>query len=150
MDGLTYGTLQKVVDATHHQQLVFVFLYIHEGFVGVHHLLHVGTLQDEVREGSILVVVGIDLLHLFKRQVAFGVCCDEDTAREAAPLWDEEHPTFIAGTKFLYRLVYFQEMLMREGLIDGDIVVAPREMCCCTWLLTRSRTARNAVHMDVD
>ena len=38
---------------------------------------------------------------------------------------------------------------MREGLIDGDIVVAPREMCRCRRFLSGSRAARDAVYMDV-
>ena len=40
-------------------------------------------------------------------------------------------------------------MLVREGLIDGNVVVSPREMSRCSRLLTCARTACNAVHMDV-
>ena len=64
MYGLPYGTLQQVVDAADHEQLVLIFLYVDDGLVGVHHLFHVGALRHEVGEGGILIVVGIDVLHL--------------------------------------------------------------------------------------
>ena len=112
-------------------------------------MLHVGTLRDEVREGSVPVIVGIDALHFLKGQVALSVGRHEDAPGEAASLRDEEHAAFVAGAQLLNRLVYLQKVLMREGLIDRDVVVAPREMRRGTRLLTGSRAARDAVHVDV-
>ena len=80
MYSLPDGTLQKVVDAGDHEELVFVFLHIDHSLVGVDHLLQVRTLHDEMREGSILVVVGIDLPDLLDGIVAFGIGCHEDSA----------------------------------------------------------------------
>ena len=149
LHGLADGSLQEVVDAGNHQELVFVLLHIDKGLVGVHHLLHVGTLRDEMCEGGVLVVVGIDALHLFKWHVAPRVGCDEDAAGETAALRDEEHATSVAWAELLHRLVYLQEMLMREGLVDGDVVVAPREVRRSARLLSCARTACDAVHVDV-
>ena len=89
------------------------------------------------------------MLHLFKGEVALGVGCDEDTAGEATALRDEEHTALVARAELLHRLVYLQQMLMREGLVDGDIVVAPREVRRSARFLTGSRTASDAVHVDV-
>ena len=146
---LPYCTLQQVVYAGNHEQLVFVFLYVNYGFVGVYDLLHVWAFRDEMREGCILIVVGIYALYLFEWEVALGICCDIDAACETSSLGDEEHSTIVARTKLLYCLVDFQQMLMREGLVYGDIVVAPGEVCCCAWLLTCACATRYAVDMDV-
>ena len=129
--------------------MVFVFLHVHHGFVGVHHLFHIGALGYEVGEGGILVVVGVDLLYLFDGLVALGVGGHKDAPCKAAALWDEEHTAVVARTEFLYRLIYFQQMLVREGLVDRDIVVAPREMGRSTRLLAGSCATRNAVHVNI-
>ena len=122
---LSDGSLQKVVNAAHHEQLVFVLLHIDKRLVGVHDLLHIGAYGDVVCEGRVLVIVSINVLHVFKRQVALRVCRHEDTTREAASLGNEEHTAFVTWAKLLHCLVNLKQMLMRECFIDGDVVVAP-------------------------
>ena len=146
---LPYSSLQEVVDAGYHQQLVFVLLHIDQSLVGIDNLLHVRTLLNKVRKGSILIVVGIDALNFLQKQVTLSIGSNKNATSETAPLGDEEQSAFIARAKFLYGLVDFQEVLMCEGLIDGDIVVAPREMRRCPWLLASSSAACNAVHVNV-
>lgn len=46
-------------------------------------------------------------------------------------------------------LIYLMQMLMREGLVDGDIVVAPGEMGGCTWFLSCSCASGDAVGVYV-
>ena len=149
LDGLPYGSLQEVVDAGNHEQLVGELLHIDNRLVRVDDLLHVGTLRDEVREGSVAIVVGIDALHVLDGEVALGVSRDEDAARETASLRYEEDAPFVTRAQLLHGLVDFQQVLVREGLIDGDVVVAPGEMGRSAGLLPCPRAAGDAVYVDV-
>ena len=149
LHGLTNGALQEVVNAGNHEELILVLLYIDHGLVGVDHLLEVGTLSDEMGEGGILVVVGIDLLHLFQGLVALRIGGDEDAARKAAALGDEQHTTVVAGSQFLHRLVDLQQVLVGEGLVNRTVIVAPREMGGGPGLLSGTGAAGDTVDMDI-
>lgn len=69
----------------------------------------------------------------------------EDASGKAAALGDEEHASIVAWSEFLDSLVDFQQVLVCEGLVDGYVVVAPREVGGGTWLLARSCAACYAV-----
>ena len=49
----------------------------------------------------------------------------------------------------MHGLVNLQQMLVGEGLIDGDIVIAPGIVGGGTWLLTCASAAGDAVDMDI-
>ena len=100
-------------------------------------------------KGRIAVVVCIDLLHLLDGLVALGIGGHEDAPCETASLRDEQYASVITWAQLLHRLVNLQQVLMGEGLIDRNIVVAPREMGGGTRLLTSSRATRDAVHVDI-
>ena len=100
-------------------------------------------------KGSILVVLGIEFLHLLEWSIALGIGCNIDASCKASALGDEEHSSVITWTQLLHRLVYLQEVLVVEGLVDGDIVVAPTEVCGCTRFLSGTGRTSNAVDMDV-
>jgi len=146
---LPYSSLQEVVDAGNHEQLVGELLHIDNRLVRVDDLLQVGTLRDKVREGSVAIVVGIELLHLLNGKVALGIRRNENSPCETASLRNKENSSIIARAELLNRLIDLEQVLVGEGLIDGDVVVAPREMGRCARLLTCSGTACYAVYVDV-
>ena len=51
--------------------------------------------------------------------------------------------------QFLHGLVYLQKVLVIEGLVNGDIVVAPTEMCGCAGLLTCTGRTCYAINVDI-
>ena len=149
LHGLSDGTFEKIVDAADHEELILVTLHIDHGFIGARDLLEVGAMADKMGEWCIGIVEGISLLHLFERTRAVGIGGDEDASRETASLGDEEQAAIVAGMEFLDGLTDLVKVLMGEGFIDGDIVVAPTEMRRSTRFLAGSRAARYAVDVDV-
>ena len=102
-----------------------------------------------MRECGILVVVGIHLLHLLEGSVALGIGGNVDATGKATALGNEEHTAVITGMQFLHGLVYLQKVLVVEGLVDGNVVVAPTVVCRCAGLLTCTGRTGYAVHVDV-
>lgn len=100
-------------------------------------------------ECCVLVVIGINLLYILDRCIAFSVGCDEDATGEATTLRDEENTTIVARMQLLHGLVYLQQMLMGKGLINRYVIITPREMSRCSRLLSCAGAAGDAVHMDI-
>ena len=100
-------------------------------------------------KGGILVVVGIQFLYLLEGSIALGIGGNVYATGKAAALGNEEHSAVITGMQFLHGLVYLQKVLVVEGLVDGDVVVAPTEMRGCAGLLTSTGGTGYAVHVDV-
>ena len=100
-------------------------------------------------EGSIPIIVLVYGLHLLYRCVAACIGCYENASGKTSTLGDEEHLTIVLWLQLMDGLIYLMQMLMREGLVDGDIVVAPGEMSGCTWFLSCSCTSGDAVGVYV-
>ena len=87
-------------------------------------------------KGSSLVEVLIDLNHILYR----GRCLDnsgtEDAAGEVATIGDEVDVGIKIALNLCQRLADLCDVLMLEGLIDTQVVVAPRKMGGSTGLLT--------------
>ena len=146
---LSHSTLQQVVDAAHHEQLVLVAFHIHHSLVGVDYLFHVGRSAHHMGECRIAVILLIYIPHLLDGRGAMSVRGHEDASGKAAALGDEEHASIVAWSELLDSLVDLQQVLVCEGLVDGYVVVAPREVGGGTGLLSGSRAACDAVGVYV-
>ena len=100
-------------------------------------------------ERRILIVIGIDGSHLLYRRGALGVGRDEDATRKASALGNEKDATIVFGLQLVDGLVNLQQVLVGEGLIDGDIVGAPREMGGGSELLPGTGATGDSVDMYV-
>lgn len=149
LNSLAYSTFQQVVDGRGDEELVAIFLHMHQRLVSVYHLLQVNRLLAVVREGSIgvEVLVGIDDI------LNGGGCANdggaEDAAREVAAIRDEVDVGIQIALNLLQRLPDFGNMLMLERLVDTEVIDTPREMCGRSGLLSGTRRACDGIHGNV-
>jgi len=94
-------------------------------FVGIHHLLQVERLVAVVGEGGLAVEVLIGLDNL----IGIGLGADdlrtEDAAGEVAAIGDEVDVDIERALCLYQRLTDLCQMLVSEGLVDAEVVVAP-------------------------
>ena len=149
VDGLAAGTLQQVVDARDDEQLVAVLLQVDEALVGVDYLLQVDVLVHDVRErilGIVFFVHAADLLECYLGLYDNG---GEDAAGEVTTIGDEVDFGVEAVLELAERLLDFGHVLVLEGLVDADVVVAPAEVARGARLDARACAACDGVHHDV-
>lgn len=166
LHGLAHGTLQEVVDGRGDENFPVETVDMHQGLVGVDHLLQVDGTVGIVGEGGvgIEVAVALDDVGSGGRGVHHGGA--EDATGEVAAVGDELNlepgagstVTALAtarssgasgrGGHLRQTLHDFGQVLVGEGLVDAQVVVAPREVCGGTGLLTGTRRARDGIHAD--
>ena len=137
-----------------------------KGLVGVHHLLHVDGFLAVVSEGSVLVESTIKSGYLLC--IRFLVEGDhlsaEDASCEIPTIRDEiqrdalgresfvegvHHVRSGGGTQLVECLANLMQMLMREELVDTEIVVSPAEMCSRAGFLSSPCAACDGVDADI-
>ena len=146
LNSLTYSTFKQVVDAGGDEQFVAVFLYMDKRLVGVHHLLQVDGLVAVVGKGRILIEVFVGFDDVFYGSLGPDDCRAEDAAGEIASIGDEVDVGVKIALNLLERLADLGDVLMLEGLVDAQVVVAPGEMGGGSRLLACASTARDGIH----
>ena len=134
LHSLTYSSLQEIVDHACHYDLATKHFSVHNGFVGVDHLLEVWCLVGIVGKSSVVVILFVELCY------CIGICgavegddlCAEDASRKVAAVWNEvDSDAFclisfiesvydiwsILGAQFVERLRYFMQVLVREQFV---------------------------------
>ena len=108
---------------------------MHQCLVGVHHLLQVDGFVAIVGEGGI----GIELLVGFDDIFHGCRCLDdsstEDSTGEVTTIGDEVDVGIEVALYLFQTLTDLRDVLMLEGLVDAQVVVAPGEMGRSTRLL---------------
>ena len=118
---------------------------MYQGLVGVHHLLQVDGFVAVVGESGI----GIKLLVGFD-DVLYGRWClddssTEDTTGEVTTIGDEVDVGIEVALYLFQTLTDLCDVLMLEGLVDAQVVVAPGKMGRSTRLLTCTGRSRDGV-----
>ena len=149
LDSLTGSALQQVIDHGDDQQLIAMLLDVDDTLVRVHHLLQVRVSVHHEGEGRILVEILVELLDFLDLQVALRIGRDEDAPREITAHRQEIDIVVEARLQLTHGAVDLQQVLVRESLVDGDVVVSPAEVGRCARLYTRTRGTRDAsgVHL---
>ena len=98
---------------------------MHQSLVGVHHLLHVWCFVAVVGEGSILIEVFIGINDILYRCLGLDDCGAEDASGEVAAIGDEVDVSIEITLDLLQRLTNLSDVLVLEGLINAQVVVAP-------------------------
>ena len=122
---------------------------MYHGLIRVHHLLQVDGLVAVVREGGIAVEVLVCLYDVLGRRLGADDGGAEDAAGEVATVGDEVDVGIQIALHLFDALFDFGQMLVGKGLVDAQVVVAPREVRGGTGLLSGSRGTRDGIHADV-
>jgi len=97
---------------------------VYQCLVGVHHLLQVDGLVAVVGEGGIAVEVLVSLDDVFGRGLGLDDGSAEDAAGKVASIGDEVDRGVEVALHLAQRLAYLGQVLVRERLVDAEIVVA--------------------------
>ena len=128
VDRLAARAFQEVVDHGNDQQLVFVFLEIDEALVRVHDLFQVRVLVRDEGERVVLVIFLVDTFDLIQADLAVQVVRRENATREIAPHRDEVDRAVETVLQLPQALSDLGQVLVRERLVDRDVVIPPAEM----------------------
>ena len=146
---LTYGSLQEVVDGRGDEHLTLEAVHVHQCLVGVHHLLQVDGLVAIVGECGVAVKLPVGL----GDGCAVGIGLDdsgaEDTAGEVTAVGDEVDICVQTALQLLQTLSDLGDVLVLEGFVDAEVVVAPREVGGGSGLLSCTGGAGDGVHRHV-
>ena len=126
-----------------------MLLQMDEALVGIHHLLQVDVLLYDVREGIFGVILFVHTDDFFQRHFGLHDNGGENAAREVATIGDEVYLRIEAVLQLLERLLDFGHVLVFEGFIDTQVVVAPTEVARGSRLHARAGAAGDGVHQDV-
>ena len=166
LHGLANGALQEVVDGGGDENLPVETVDMHQGLVGVDHLLQVDGAVGVVGEGGVGVEVAVGLDNVRSGDVGVDDGGAEDATGEVAAVGDELNlepgtGSTVArlatagssggsgrGGDLRQTLHDFGQVLVGEGLVDAQVVVAPREVRGGAGLLTGTRRARDGIHAD--
>ena len=149
VDRLSARALEQVVDHGNDEQTVVYLLQEEQALVGVDHLLEIRILVRDEGKRMILIIRLVKPLDLRELDLAIQVSRGEDPSREVAPHGDEVDPALEAVLQLAKALLDLGQVLVREGLVDGDVVVAPAEMGRGRGFDARSRGSRDGVDMQV-
>ena len=89
MNGCTAGTLQEVVYAGYNEQLVTVLLQMDKALVGVHYLLQVYRLLNNMYERIGLIILTVYLVELINIDGVLDNCGSEYAACKVTAIRDE-------------------------------------------------------------
>ena len=134
--------------------------------VCVHNLLEVKSLVRIMSEGCILEEILIECNDsiLILSIVTSNNLCTEDTTGKVTTVRDEIYGYTITlktpiksinstrsrrRTKLVQCLADLMQMLMTEKLIDREVVITPREMGCCSRLLTCSSRTCDSINSNI-
>ena len=109
-------------------QLAAVFGYLHHRLVGVDRLFEVDRPIGHEGEGRIRIKVAVQCLGLLLPKVAVGVDAGQNAAGEVAAHRHEVDFGRRAPLHRAERAADLREVLVREGLVDRDVVRPPAEM----------------------
>ena len=125
LDGLADGTLQQVVDTGSDEQFVAVFLDMYQCLVGVYHLLQVDGLVAVMCKSSIGIEVLVGLNDVGLRGLGADDGGAENASGEVATVGDEVDVGIKITLYLSDALLDLSHMLVGEGLVDAQVVVAP-------------------------
>ena len=132
---LTGSALEEIVDYADDKQLIALFYELYERFVGIDDLLEVYCARMHESEGCAGIEVVVKRTHFVLAHARkFYGCCHEDSSGEIASHGYETQFGIACRLESGQRHAYFFEMLVRERLVDRQIIVSPAEMCCRTGL----------------
>ena len=97
---------------------------MYQCLVGVYHLLQVDGLVTVVGEGSISIEVLVGLDDIFYRGRCLDDCCTEDTTSKVTTIGDEVDIGIEVALYLLQALTDLCDVLVLEGLVDAQVVVA--------------------------
>ena len=100
-------------------------------------------------EGCIFIEVFVCLNHILYWCRRLDDCCAEDATGKVATVGDEVDIGIKITLNLLQTLTNLSDVLVLEGLIDAQVVVAPREMGCCAWLLTSASRTCDGINCDI-
>ena len=149
VDSLAACALQQVIYYGDDEQFAFDLLEVDEAFVRVHDLLQVRVLARNEGERVVAIILLVEAHDFFQLNLAVQIRRGEDAAREAAAHRDEVDAAPEAVLQLPEALSYLRQMLVRERLVDRDVVVAPAIMRRGGRLHARTRRAGNRVHVQV-
>ena len=118
---------------------------MYQSFVGVYYLLQVDGFVAIVRKGCVFVEVLISLDNILYWSCCLDDCSAENATSEVAAIGDEVDICIQITLNLFQRLTNLGYMLMLEGLVDAQVVVAPREMGRSSWLLTSTSRTGNGI-----
>ena len=97
---------------------------MHQCLVGVYHLLQVDGFVAVVGEGSISIEVLIGFDDIFHRSRCLDDGCAEDASRKVATIGDKVDVGIEIALNLFQRLTDLSDVLVLEGLVDAQVVVA--------------------------
>ena len=149
MDSRTAGALQEVVDAGYNKQFVTMLLQMDKALIGVDYLLQIYLLLNNMHERIGLIILTVYLVEFLNVDGVLDHYGSEYAACKVTAIRDEVDIRVEAALQVLDGLNDLRQMLMRERLVDADVVVAPAEVCGCTGLYACACAAGDGIHVDV-
>ena len=98
---------------------------------------------------GILVEFFVASNNLIQRFIGLYHLSSKDATGKVATIRDEVDGCIEITLSLLKALAYFWHMLMAESLIDTHVAHTPREMGCCSRLLTSTRATSNSINAYV-
>ena len=98
---------------------------------------------------SILVEFFVASNDLIQRFVGLYHLSSKDATGKVATIRNEVNGSIKITLGLLKALAYLWHMLMAESLIDTHVAHTPREMGCCSRLLTSTRATSNSINANV-
>ena len=147
--GLANGTLQQIVDSRRDEYLALEGIDMHQGLIGVHHLLQVDGLVAVMGEGGISVEIFVGFDDVLSRSLCLDDSRAENTAGKVTTVGNEVDVGIKVTLHLLDGLPDFCDVLMLEGFVDAQVVIAPREVGGGTGFLAGTRGASDGINADI-
>ena len=122
---------------------------MNQGLVGVDNLFQIDGLVTIVGEGCIFIEVLVSLDDILYRSRSLDDCCAEDASCKVTTIGDKVYICVEITLNLLQTLTDLCDVLMLEGFVDAQIIVAPREMGSGAWLLTGTRRTRDGIDGNI-
>ena len=122
---------------------------MYQGLIGVHHLLQVDGLVAVMGEGGISIEVFVGFDDVLSRSLCLDDSRAENTAGKVTTVGNEVDVGIKVTLHLLDGLPDFCDVLMLEGFVDAQVVVAPREVGGGTGFLAGTRGASDGINADI-
>ena len=99
-------------------------------------------------EGGIFVKVLVGFKHILYWSGRLDDCCTENATSKVAAIRDEVDVSIKITLHLFQTLTNLGDVLVLEGLVDAQVIVAPREMSGGSWLLASACRTRNSIDAD--
>ena len=148
LDSLSHGSFQQIVDNGGHKHAPLANVNVHQALVCIHHLLEVDGLVAHMGERRMGIILLIGLHNALVNHRMPNDAGTEDATGKVATLWYEVDVGKDIVLNRCERTPYLLKMLVAEGLIDADVVVAPRKVGRSRWFLSCTSAARDGYGAD--